>query len=46
MDFLWQCVLLLLGMDIVYFVVISLAILVVCWLVQFVIQLVQDKYDG
>lgn len=46
MDFIWQCVLMLLGMDIVYFVVISLAILVVCWLVQFVIQLVQDKYDG
>lgn len=46
MDFIWQCVLTLLGMDIVYFVVISLAILVVCWLVQFVIQLVQDKYDG
>ena len=46
MDFLWQCVLMLLGMDIVYFVVISLAILVVCWLVQFDIQLVQDKYDG
>lgn len=46
MDFIWQCVIELLKMDIVYFVVLGLALLIVSWLVRFIIQLLQDRYDG
>lgn len=44
-EFIRQCVIELLKMDIVIFLLLALAVLLVSWLVRFVIQLVQDRYD-
>ena len=44
-DFVIQCVAELLKMDLVMLLLLGMAVLLVSWLVRFVIQLIQDKYD-
>lgn len=44
-DFVIQCVAELLKMDLVMLLLLGMAVLLVSWLVRFIIQLIQDKYD-
>ena len=41
-DFIIQCVLFLLRFDLTYTVIGALAILILCWLVRFIITLMED----
>lgn len=46
MNFIIQCVMFLLKYDLTYIAIGSLAILILCWLVRFIITLKEDKEDG
>ena len=45
-DFIWQTVWYLLQFDLTYIATGGFAVLVVCWLIRFLITLIEDREDG
>lgn len=45
-EFIIQCALYLLSLDVTFMALIGLGILIVCGAIRFIIEIVEDKYEG